>query len=172
MTKNLSIIGNVNVAEIAISIVAAGYWAAFWAMNGLDKFLNRSDIGPFNWYGKDRVDQFTTYFLRLEISPDSINSVLCFAGVWELFVAIPLLVAIVAMVWRPGSTTARSTLYWSYFLSGITLIGFSVFDVVAGDRAELREHGLYFALLMACCLWARFSLSPKENLPLSSTAGN
>ena len=28
------------------------YWLIFWLMNGLDKFLNRTDMHLFVWHGK------------------------------------------------------------------------------------------------------------------------
>ena len=142
-------------AQQAVNGIALGYWAVFWVMNGLDKFLNRSDIGWINWHGKDRSEQFGEYFSRLDLAPGAIDGLLVFTGLWEFLVALPLIAALAALVTRPASELAQSMIYWGYFLTGLTLIGFSAFDVVAGDRAELREHGLYLALMFVCCLWSK-----------------
>ncbi len=146
--------GGVLAAMAGLNCLAAGYWCVFWIMNGLDKFLNRSDIGLLNWHGKDRSEQFAEYFSRLDITPAAIDPVLYFAGLWELVVAVPLVLAIAAIFVRPLFAKAQSFLFGGYFLTGLTLIAFSAFDVIAGDRAELREHGLYLALLFVCCLWS------------------
>ncbi len=133
--------------------MAAGYWAVFWVMNGLDKFLNRSDIGVVFWYGKDRTEQFAEYFSRLHLSPEAIGPTLFLAGIWELLVALPLIGAVIALFACPSEKHAKLLLGWGFVLTGLTLIGFSAFDVIAGDRAELREHGLYLALMFVCCIW-------------------
>ncbi|WP_282609555.1 hypothetical protein [Pelagibius sp. Alg239-R121] len=148
-------IGNPVAAQIALNSVAIGYWAVFWFMNGLDKFLNRSDIGWINWYGKDRSEQFGEYFDRLDLAPGAIDGLLAFTGLWEFLVALPLIAALAAILTRPNAALTQSLMYWGYVLTGLTLIGFSAFDVVAGDRAELREHGLYLALMFVCCLWCK-----------------
>ena len=141
-------------AQHALTGVAVGYWAVFWLMNGFDKFLNRTDIGWIHWYGKDRSEQFGEYFSRLELAPGAIDSLLAFTGVWEFVVALPLIGALATLLLRPARRLAQPLIYWGYFLTGLTLIGFSAFDVIAGDRAELREHGLYLALMFVCCLWS------------------
>ncbi len=152
-------------AQFALNGVAVGYWAVFWLMNGLDKFLNRSDLGWINWYGKDRSGQFGEYFSRLDLAPGAIDGLLAFTGIWEFAVALPLITALVLLLLRPASGLTQSLIYWGYVLTGLTLIGFSAFDVVAGDRAELREHGLYLALLFVCCLWSRQQSQSEEPQP-------
>ncbi len=142
-----------NVQVAALNSLATGYWALFWVMNGLDKFLNRSDVGPFNWYGKDRTEQFGGYFERMNLSGEFIDLTLYFAGIWELIVAVPLVVATFVLLFRPSAKLTGRMLTMGFVLTGLTLIGFSVFDVIAGDRAELREHGLYLALMFVCCIW-------------------
>ncbi len=152
------------VAVRALHAIAVGYWAMFWSMNGLDKFLNRSDVGPLFWYGKDRADQFGEYFTRLEWSPEAIHPLLVFAGIWELAIALPLIVAMIAAFAKPASDLSRSASNWGYVLTGLTLIGFSLFDIVAGDRAELREHGLYLALMFVCCVWSQYDGAAEKQI--------
>lgn len=154
-TRGSFFIADAAAAQRALTAVALGYWAVFWIMNGLDKFLNRTDIGWIYWYGKDRSEQFGEYFSRLELAPGAIDGLLAFTGVWEFVVAAPFIAALATLFFRPAFRFAQPFIYWGYFLTGLTLIGFSVFDVIAGDRAELREHGLYLALMFVCCLWSR-----------------
>ncbi len=139
----------------SMALIAVGYWLVFWLLNGLDKFLNRTDLGLFAWYGKDRTEQFTGYFERLEVPVHFIDPVLYFAGVWELLVAAPLLAAVVLLCRQGKSAKLDRLVGLGFVLSGITFIAFSAFDVVAGDRAELREHGLYLVVLLVSYMLTR-----------------
>ena len=139
----------------SMALIAVGYWMLFWLLNGLDKFLNRTDLGLFAWYGKDRTEQFTGYFERLDVPVHLIDPILYFAGVWEILVAAPLLAALVLLRQRGANARLNRVVGWGFILSGITLIAFSAFDVVAGDRAELREHGLYLVVLLVSYLLTR-----------------
>ncbi len=134
----------------ALKATAVGYWGVFWSFNGLDKYLNRSDFGLFSWYGKDRTEQFTQYFERLGIPLDAIDPVLYLTGIWELLVAAPFFYVIANVLLNTERRNTQALLTIGYVLTTLTFIGFSAFDVVAGDRAELREHGLYLALAFAC----------------------
>ncbi len=135
---------------VLMQVVAIGYWLAFWLMNGLDKFLNRTDLGAFTWYGKDRAGQFGDYFEKMGISSAMIDPVLTFAGIWEFLVAAPLAAALVIVARGRRGVDFVSLVNLGFVLSAVTMIAFSVFDVVAGDRAELREHGLYLVLILIC----------------------
>ncbi len=139
----------------SMALIAVGYWSVFWLMNGLDKFLNRTDLGLFAWYGKDRTEQFTGYFERLDVPLHFIDPVLYFAGVWEFLVAAPLLAAVVLLCRHGQSAKLNRLVGWGFVLSGITFIAFSAFDVIAGDRAELREHGLYLVVLLVSYMLTR-----------------
>lgn len=138
----------------AVTAVVAWYRGLFWGLNGLDKFLNKREIGGIVWHGKDRTGQFFDYFTRLDIPQEAIQPVLVGAGVWELAVALPFAAAGVLMLCNRVTRQTDRLLYAGYVLTGMTLIGFSLFDIVAGDRAELREHGLYLALMLICCCWS------------------
>lgn len=138
------------VGEVALlmQLSAIGYWLVFWAMNGLDKFLNRTDLGLFTWHGKDRTDQFTGYFERMGLDPQWIPGLLTTTGIWELVIAALLALAVVCVLRGPLSAAAARVMNWGFALSVITFVGFSLFDVIVGDRAELREHGLYLILVL------------------------
>jgi hypothetical protein len=137
----------------ALKTCAIGYWGAFWALNGLDKFLNRTDLGLISWYGKDRTNQFTEYFTNISVSLDAIEPVLWITGVWEIVIAAPFFWVIAQMLRGSENARTENTLVWGYVLSATFFIALSCFDVVTGDRAELREHGLYLTLLFGCALF-------------------
>jgi len=72
------------------------YWLLFWLMNGLDKFLHRSDVGIFTWHGKDRSNQFGGYFTNSGLSAEWINTLLYCTGIWELVIVVPLVITSLA----------------------------------------------------------------------------
>ena len=132
----------------------------------LTKFLYRTDLGLVVWYGTDRTEQFGEYFDRLMIPSRHVDFVLYFAGVWELAIAIPFIAAAALMVALGRSARTERMVAWGLVLSAFTFIAFSALDVVAGDRAELREHGLYLALVFLCCVVAgTFRLSRDPDPP-------
>lgn len=132
------------------------YWMLFWALNGMDKFLCGKKVLGFTWYGKDRTNQFGGYFERLEITDPPIGEVLVFAGVVELLVAVPFaLVLVVALRARQGlSEQVSRWMQMGLFASTAVFIGFVVFDVIVGDRAELLEHSTYLIAVAATYLLA------------------
>ncbi|WP_282077857.1 hypothetical protein [Epibacterium ulvae] len=122
------------------------HWAIYWVMNGLDKFLNRTDISFFTWFGKDRTEQFSGYLERTDISISLLEPILYVTGVLELLVALPLLMVLTAACnQRPIS---RRLFEHSFFWGTLIFTGFSFFDVIFGDRAELWEHGTFFIGLL------------------------
>ncbi len=132
----------------ASAVLVALYWSVFWSLNGLDKFLYRTDLGLVTWYGKDRSGQFAGYFTNLRLPAELIDGLLRYVGIWELIVTLPFLAALAAVL--RGEFSARYTAFLrsGLLLSAMTFIAFSGFDVIAGDRAELREHGLYLMLVL------------------------
>ena len=131
-----------------IAPVALGYWAVFWTFNGLDKFLNRTEIGPLRWYGKLREEQFNAYFSNMDIPQGLTMPVLVFAGVWEITVGMLFLGALCCAATRLCGAATALFLPAGFAYAGVTLIAFSAFDIVSGDRGELIEHGLYMTLLL------------------------
>lgn len=122
------------------------YWFVFWLLNGMDKFMHGAGVSLggaplFIWYGKDRTTQFTGYFERLGLPQDGIPLLLGTCGVMELAVAVLFVVAIVSTrsfeQWAGAAFTACAMMF----------VAFSAWDVVAGDRAELLEHGTYLGVV-------------------------
>ena len=58
------------------------------------KFLNRTDLGIFTWYGKDRSVQFGGYFEKTAVSDAWLHPLLYLTGVIEFLVFIPLFLAL------------------------------------------------------------------------------
>ena len=138
-----------------LALIAIGYWAVFWIFNGLDKFLNRTDIGALHWYGKDRKHQFNEYFANMDVPQDLTEPVLLFAGIWEIAVGALFLAMLCFADSKWVGAAASRALSCGFAAAGLTLIAFSMFDIVSGDRAELREHGLYLMLLMVSWMVVR-----------------
>jgi hypothetical protein len=118
------------------------HWAIYWIMNGLDKFLNRTDLGLFTWFGKDRTEQFSGYLERTDMPISLLEPILYTTGILELLVAIPLIMVLVAAC--TGRRVSRFLFEQGFVCGTLIFVGFSFFDVILGDRAELWEHGTFF----------------------------
>lgn len=129
-----------------ITLVIVTYWFFFWFLNALDKFLCRQDIGLLHWWGNDRIEKFTMYFDRLAIDPSGVYPTLVFAGIVELCAAAAFFHAGQRLAsGRPGAARLADL---SIALSIGIFLGFAMFDVVVGDRAELLEHSTYVGVLL------------------------
>lgn len=132
----------------SLGFLALGYWCMFWTLNGLDKYFNRTDIGLLTWYGNDRDEKFAMYFERMALPESAVNPVLMFAGVWELAAAAICALAMVAFYKGAPIAEKMEKANQAMVFSAITFIGFCIFDVVVGDRAELLEHSTYIGVLI------------------------
>lgn len=129
-----------------ITMIVVSYWFCFWLLNAMDKVLARQDIGLLRWWGNDRIEKFTMYFDRLSFDPAYVYPTLLFAGVAELLVALPFLYAGIRLVQdRPGAARLADL---AIAASIAVFLGFAVFDVIVGDRAELLEHSTYVGVLL------------------------
>ena len=121
------------------------YWAIYWIMNGLDKFLNRQELGFFSWHGKDRTAQFSGYFNNTDIPLFLIDPLLYLVGTWEILIAIPLVISLWVQVFK--SSFDMAIFKFGMSCGAVTFIIFSFADVIFGDRAELLEHGTFLILI-------------------------
>ena len=121
------------------------YWAMYWLMNGLDKFLNRRDLGLMTWHGKDRSDQFGGYFTVCDLPEEWIKPLLYLVGIWEGIIFVVLAMVLWALRFRSyfDEKLFKFGMYWG----AATFVIFSFFDVIFGDRAELLEHGTFLVLV-------------------------
>lgn len=129
-----------------LGFIALTYWFVFWLLNGLDKFMHGANVSVggvalFTWFGKDRGEQFGKYFDRLGASHDGIAPLLGFCGVLELGVAALFATALLST--RDFSAWAGA----AFSACALMFIGFSTWDIVVGDRAELLEHGTYLGVV-------------------------
>ena len=134
-----------------LRVIAGGvvlYWAVFWIMNGMDTFLCGRDVLAFRWHGKDRTDQFGTYLHRIEVDASLVEPILIFAGIWEIALGLGFLATLWSLVRVFPSSAAVSGPPITVSASILALTGFSAFDVVVGDRAEMLEHGTYMMLVL------------------------
>lgn len=141
--------------------VALVYWCLFWLLNGLDKFAHGAGVSAFGvklftWYGKDRSEQFGRYFDRLELPHEGIAPLLSFCGVAELGVAALFAAALVDA--RRFETWAAA----AFSACALMFVGFSVWDVVVGDRAELLEHGTYLGVVFVTAAFVAFTRSQRS----------
>jgi uncharacterized membrane protein YphA (DoxX/SURF4 family) len=146
--------GIMRLATVGNLVIA--HWAVYWVMNGLDKFLNRTNLGLFTWYGKDRSEQFGNYLGNTNLPLEALEPLLYVTGVIELLVAIPLLLTVAAII--KGDGVPRRLFEFGFFLSAAIFSGFSFFDVIIGDRAELWEHGTFMIGLLLCYILAKDEL--------------
>ena len=133
-----------------VTAVVIAFWFCFWLLNGLDKFFARQDIGFVHWWGNHRVEKFTMYFDRLDIDPGFVTATLIFAGIVEFFAAALFLVAGIRLVKNQPGVAYRTDL--AIAVSIAVFLGFAIFDVVVGDRAELLEHSTYVGVLLVSFL--------------------
>ena len=120
------------------------YWAMFWLMNGLDKFLNGKQVLFFTWYGKNRDMQFGDYFMKISVPESWLQPLLYLTGVWEILIFIPLAITLFEHV-----RYSKLDVQWfkiSMFWGGATFVAFAFFDIIFGDRAELLEHSTFLIL--------------------------
>ncbi|MQY41593.1 hypothetical protein GG681_02990 [Epibacterium sp. SM1969] len=138
------------------------HWGVYWLMNGLDKFLNRTDVGLFVWYGKDRSTQFGDYLENTGTSLSALEPILYFTGIIELLVSIPLFMILAAAI--SGKQISQAFLEMSFVLGGVIFVGFSFFDVIFGDRAELWEHGTFLIGLLLSYKLVKDGLQERSQL--------
>lgn len=133
-----------------ITAIVIAFWFCFWLLNALDKFLARQDIGFVFWWGNHRVEKFTMYFDRLALDPAFVPVTLVFAGLVEFAAAGLFVVAGVRLVQGKPGAAYRTDL--AIAASVAVFLGFAVFDVIVGDRAELLEHSTYIGVLLVSFL--------------------
>ena len=141
-----------------LAAVFATHWASFWALNGLDKFLNGREVAGLVWTGKNRLDQFDAYLVAVGIEDGPVVELLTVVAVTELVIALPFLWSVLRLLSRRRGRFLSGLRALELGLAGslLLLMAFSAVDVVVGDRAELLEHGTYLIAVGVTYLVARF----------------
>jgi len=147
-----------------ITIILYGYWFTFWALNSLDKLLNGTDLGLFTWYGKDRTHQFIIYLERLGWTQDLYMPLMLYISVIEMLIALVFLWAILVIfhVQDPKHRKFQVSIKLPIILSLLCFIGFSIWDIVTGDRAELLEHETYLIALCTTYIISKWEITEKS----------
>lgn len=139
-----------------LGYIALGYWFFFWLMNGMDKFLHGVTVTVageplFIWFGKNRMEQFGKYFDRLALPQEGIAPLLSACGVIELTVASLFFISLL------GPKHYEAWIAAAFTATAVMFMGFSLWDVVVGDRAELLEHGTYMGVVFVTYGFVAFS---------------
>ncbi len=125
--------------------VLVTYWAIFWLLNGLDKFFNYP-----KFFGKTRDASFVEYFSRLDL-PDWLALVVLDGIGWvEIALGISFFIGLFIL-----RRTRKLTLI-NLEISLLAFLGFSIADILFGDRKELWEHGTYIILIIISYLSTLF----------------
>lgn len=141
-----------------VNIIYA-FWALFWLLNGLDKFVVGVGGGgelcefsdgrstPCGWFGTDRGAQMEAYFGKLLLPEWLAHGTLYFFACVEL--ALGLMFAWILL--RSMLSSARVSHFAhrvAFKGSMLTFLAFSVGDILFGDRRELWEHGTFLVLVL------------------------
>ena len=121
------------------------YWAIFWFLNGLDKFFNYP-----KFFGKTRDSSFVEYFSRLDLPDWLALFTLDLIGALEVLLGISFFIGLFIL-----RRTRKLTLI-NLEISLLAFLGFSIADILFGDRKELWEHGTYSILIIISYLSTLF----------------
>lgn len=153
--------------------VIYGFWAMYWGLNGLDKFMNGlwaprencyfvSSAGSLGrnppgsptdcgWFGTSRHEQISAYFAKL--FPDNVVEILAPAflypmGLFQLLLGALFSYMLFKAIW--GQNEASHAIHRFAFMGSIIVFFlFSAGDILFGDRTELWEHASFMTLIIA-----------------------
>ena len=167
------------------------FWGLFWLLNGLDKFFNGSFqpnlesfstqtvlVSPdFNnkiiyeshpmetvgWFGVNRDAKMIGYFNRLGLNKQIALTCLYFLATVEIFIGIGFIYALFSREKRNKIVRFTSKISMAVFF------GFSIMDILFGDRMELWEHGTFLILATIHYVYILFAVPGKEFDQLKGT---
>ena len=142
------------------------FWGLFWLLNGLDKFYNGTNqpnlavtkgvimapgsdseilykmhpMEPVGWFGVNRDSKMIGYFNRLGIHENVALGSLYSIAILEILIGLGFLYALFAGEKR------NEIIRLTFKISMAIFFGFSIFDILCGDRTELWEHGTFLIL--------------------------
>lgn len=144
-----------------IQLGVVGFWALFWLLNVADKLIGEPG---FLFVGTDRFAQFFKFFSSLGI--ESILPPLIALAITTLIEISALILvgaALFYLFWQ-NDEKARNFFFWGTF-AGLFLFSFFIMgDQVFGDRVEVLEHSIYWALLLVS--WATYTYLPKQEMTI------
>ena len=183
-------INKINKLFSGITIIIT-FWGLFWLLNGLDKFFNgdfQPNLKPYStstvlvspdienriiyeshpmetvgWFGINRDAKMIGYFNRLGLNKQIALACLYFLASVEVIVGIGFIYALFAREKR--NKIVRLT----FKISMAVFFGFSIFDILFGDRMELWEHGTFLILATIHYVYILFAVPGKEFDQLKGT---
>ena len=176
-------LSRLNQALSGITVIII-FWGLFWLLNGLDKFFNGSSTPnletfstnsvlvapndrntivyeihptePIGWFGVNRDAKMIGYFNRLGLNKNlAIGSLYLIACV-EILVGLGFLYALAIKQKR------NEIIRFTFKISMGIFFGFSIFDILCGDRTELWEHGTFLLLATIHYIYILFAVPGKE----------
>lgn len=155
----------------------SGYWAFFWLLNGLDKFVNGTmqpmiadglakgvlvdadgEIGSTLYglevsglFGVNRNAKTVAFFDRLGVPEPFSLGLLYSVAVLEIALAALFVLGLVSSL--RGRTAHRTYTALAYKISMLIFMAFCVVDILIGERIELWEHNTFLLVLMVSYLW-------------------
>ena len=167
------------------------FWGLFWLLNGLDKFCNGSfqpNLEPFStktvlvspdsnnriiyeshpmetvgWFGVNRDAKMIGYFNRLNMNKQIALTCLYFLASIEIFIGLGFIYALFSKKNR------NKIVRFTFKISMAVFFGFSIMDILFGDRMELWEHGTFLILATIHYVYILFAVPGKEFDQLKGT---
>jgi len=167
------------------------FWGLFWLLNGLDKFFNGSfqpNLESFStktvlvspdlknkiiyeshpmetvgWFGVNRDSKMIGYFNRLGINKQIALTCLYFLASLEILIGLGFIYALFSKENR------NKIVRFTFKISMAVFFGFSIMDILFGDRMELWEHGTFLILATIHYVYILFAVPGKEFDQLKGT---
>jgi hypothetical protein len=179
----MSIVDRTNYLFSGISVIIA-FWGLFWLLNGMDKIFNGTfepninsyatkyvaipnngqdtisfslyPMEPKGWFGVNRDAKMIGYFKRLNLNEDiAIGSLYLIASL-EILLGLSFLFDLFTR--RKHFNLIRL----NFKLTMLIFFGFTIFDILFGDRMELWEHGTFLILATIHFVYILFGVPGKE----------
>jgi hypothetical protein len=145
------------VQDRAIQFGLIIFWAIFWFLNIVDKFIQKP---TFLWLGKDRLTQFGNYFKSIGIAHPMVPLVfLVFTAALQVLAFLLLFGALILLI-KSDEEGARMFFFWGTFVGIFIFSFFAIGDQIFGDRFELLEHTTYWIALIIS--WGAYIYFPKQ----------
>ena len=167
------------------------FWGLFWLLNGLDKFFNGSfqpNLESFStktvlvspdlknkiiyeshpmetvgWFGVNRDAKMIGYFNRLGLNKQIALACLYFLASIEIFIGFGFIYALFSKEKR------NKIIRITFKISMAVFFGFSIMDILFGDRMELWEHGTFLILATIHYVYILFAVPGNEFDQLKGT---
>lgn len=140
-----------------LTVGFAIFWAVYWALSGMDKFLAGKTFGSFTWYGGDYNAIFGDAFINLGLRADSVTHAIIMTGIWQLLIALPFVLTIIEIlseksqgkIQEQGAAMVSNNFYLGLVLSLITFTALVMFHIISGNQSGLMIDGLFIIILAA-----------------------